>query len=193
MTNKEIHDLLKDNLIKGIVLRASKEKRKTLIIPGTPWIDYESPDNGWCYDQLGAVTADTDAFFVEEGSRFPKSYDWEEDKDCIISAYMNLDNIMLEYLANIAESLKICETTVKLVRKFIKEIEADLKLLPDTLTAIPPVEINVADEDSFWRYLKIEEVSSRGVVDPFGNFYEWEKNVPIDDRCRVIDHLKKTL
>lgn len=189
MTYKEIHDVLKDNLISGILCVAHEAGGNGLIIPGAPEINYESGGNGWCNDCLGAICSTGDAYFVCEESDIPEGYDFEEDYDGIVCASMYISDIMLIDLAQIAELLKTNNKTVRIARRFKTEVMELINLLPEDFTGIRPVEINVADEDGFFHFIEIEKVSNEGAMDKHGNVYKWETDVPIDDICTVIDHL----
>lgn len=176
---------IKQTLIEGIRKAASDTGDDIAIIPGSPVMSYSSDNNGWCVDNLLAVASDGVAFFgYEEG--IPDGYDIEDDEDDLVSAYMCLDDIMLDGLANTAEALSLMPDTVAQARALIDEVNTSTEQLPSSRIKAG-VEINIIDNDGFWRLVDISAAESGGVVHN-GMVFPWE-NIPTDDRCTVLDNI----
>lgn len=176
---------IKQSLIDAILAKASETDEKILIFHDLSEIDYESCDNGWLNGPLGAISADGDAYFVEEGSEYDEYYDFEADYACIVEAYMGINDIMLPGLITIAQTHGLCSETVAEANKFIEDIQSRIDNLPEKPFSIDTVYANI-DNGSGWWSNQIVKVSSKEVSDTDGDTYEWSE-CPLDDQCRLLD------
>lgn len=176
---------IKQSLIDAILAKAGEADEKILIFHDLSEIDYESCDNGWMSDPLGAINADGNAYFVDEGSEYDKHYDFEADYACIVEAYMEINDIMLPGLISIAQTCGLCSETVAEANKFIEDIQSRIDNLPEKPFSIDTVCANI-DNGSGWWYTEIVKVSSKEVSDKDGDTYKWGE-YPLDEQCRILD------
>lgn len=182
----ENYNNFKRNIINQIVSKVSKRKNGILVLSSPIEMDYSSMDNGWCLDYLGAIAEDGTAYFIVEGEKVPRNYDFEEDEDDIVVAYMSLEDIFLSGLVKIAKALRFPLTDT--AEKLLACVDERFANMTESVT-VSVENVNYVDEDYFWRTADAVAVGNSGIKTSAG----WIPldRIPVDDRCMILDAVDK--
>lgn len=185
-TFTERYNKAKRNIIIQIISRVTKRKNGILVLPSLIEVEYSSMDNGWCLDYLGAIAQDGTAYFVMEGTKLPSHYDFEEDENDIVVAYMSLEDIFLSGLVKIAKALRFSLTDT--AEKLLAHVDERFANMTESVT-VSVKDVNYVNQDYFWKTIDVEAVDKTGIDTIAGRIPL--DCIPVDDKCMILDTVDK--
>lgn len=159
-------EALRKEAVSAIQKLVSSKKSRKLFPKFEIEVVYGSCDGGYMGDMIACVENDT-LWLVPEGTKVPKNYDFEEDKDGIVSTDISFDDMTLSSLCNVADTLTNKNSFFIRYEELSVEFVTKIRSLQQPVSVVCPITIDV---DGRWHNITALSVTNKGIVDDNGIF-----------------------
>jgi len=147
---------------------------------------YCSDCNGTMTDRLAAIYVDGEAIFVYDNAEYDLSYDFHEDPDNIVNAYMDIRDIDWLDLCKIADAISLLPGGI--FSSKMKPLIAEAWRITKSVTKTIPLDGHFLQLDGDDGLVEAVKINRRGLVDELGEQHSF-KELMTDDLLSLADFI----